>query len=522
MTRWYRRLGAILFMFSAAFGLLIQGAEPASACSCAMPNPLTGLASADGAFVGTLVDEEEQVGPMFDGGEMMDHLFEVEVVLKGDIGKTVVVESAADGAACGFEIPIGQRVGLTLTRNGDSWEGSLCATYGPDSLLDAANGLPEPVPGSPPHLVVPVDLGGTGMVALDRDGNIVGYGEGPVPWMTSACPDHRTFLAASSDTIIEVVSFTDLAVIDEIEVDATGGAWLRNLICTGPAGDQFLAIRTLSGEEEQSSLVRQTDDDTEVLAEDIEVLVDRPGAAPIAIATDGTLYEVDAETGATNVLDVALTGKTGYVVSAMASPDGSHVAVSTADWNLNPIEGDLFVVDLEEGSVVSQEMACDLYPVWLDNQEFAIHDCMTAVTSVYSTNLELVGEGVMPEWGSTGYVTDETGALFFPYGYDIRVLEPGTEESTKLTTLFTYPGRLLVVPQEAREAWDGPAYTPTPITETPVVTFPEDGLEPVPITIERNETPIWLMALGGFAVIAVLVMLLVPPRGKAAGREDEV
>ena len=522
MIRWSKRLGAVLVMFSAVFGLLIEDAEPASACSCAVPNPLAGLASADGAFVGTLVDEEEQVGPLFDSGEMMDHLFEVEAVLKGDIGETVVVESAAEGASCGFEIPIGQRVGLTLTRNGDSWEGSLCATHDPDSLLEAANGLPEPVTGSPPHLVVPVDLGGTGMVALDRDGNIVGYGEGPVPWMTSACPDDRTFLGASSDTIIEVVSFTDLAVIDEIEVDATGGAWLRNLICTGPAGDRFLAIRTLSGDEEQSSLVRQTGDDTQVLAEDIEVLVDRPGAAPIAIATDGTLYEVDAESGATTALDVVLTGTTGYIVSAMASPDGSHLAVSTADWNLTPIEGDLFVVDLEEGSVVSQEMACDLYPVWLDNQEFAVHDCMTAVTSVYSTDLELVGEGVMPEWGSTGYVIDETGALFFPYGYDIRVLEPGTEESTQLTTLFTYPGRLLLVPEEAREAWDGPAYTPAPVTERPVVTYFGEGVEPVPISSERTETPIWLIALGGFAVIAVLILLLMPPRGEAAGGEGEV
>jgi hypothetical protein len=145
MSLWPRRFAILTVGFFVAFGLLIQGALPASACSCMMPDPVKGLAEADGAFVGALMVKEEQTGGMVNGGELIDYVFEVEAALKGDIGEVVTVKSAADGAACGYEIPVGSRAGFTLYRSAAGWEGNLCATYDADALLAAAEDLPEPV-----------------------------------------------------------------------------------------------------------------------------------------------------------------------------------------------------------------------------------------------------------------------------------------------------------------------------------------------------------------------------------------
>ncbi len=253
-----RRLNAIVVAFFVAFGVLIQGALPAHGCSCAPPNPYAGLAQADGAFVGTLVDVDRGVLPLTDSGQLIDFYFEVEAALKGDIGETVLVKSASDGAACGIEVPIGTRAGFLLYQSDGHWEGNLCATLDADALLSAAQGLPEPVAGSPPHLIVAAEMGMAGLVAMDRQGRIVGYGEGPFPYMVSSCPDDETFIGSASDPTVKVWSYTDLGLIDQHLIDPSGTAWINELICTGPAGESFLATKGLTGVE-GSSLVRYAD-----------------------------------------------------------------------------------------------------------------------------------------------------------------------------------------------------------------------------------------------------------------------
>ena len=74
-----------------------------------LPDPYRGLAEADGAFVGTLTATDRGI-PVDNTGTLIDYAFDVEAAIKGEIGDTIVVKSAADGAACGFEMPIGDRV----------------------------------------------------------------------------------------------------------------------------------------------------------------------------------------------------------------------------------------------------------------------------------------------------------------------------------------------------------------------------------------------------------------------------
>jgi hypothetical protein len=118
----FRRAYVLVIALMLGLGLVFQGALPARSCTCMQPDPYAGLVEADGAFVGALVDVDGHLGPVFDSGTLIDYEFEVETAVKGDIRDTIVVKSAADGASCGLEMPVGARVGILLDRVGDQWE----------------------------------------------------------------------------------------------------------------------------------------------------------------------------------------------------------------------------------------------------------------------------------------------------------------------------------------------------------------------------------------------------------------
>lgn len=150
-----------------AFGVIVTAA-PVAACSCAgpLPDPMAAVAAADGAFVGTLVDVDDPGGfeEIVSSGRDVRHRFDVEGVAKGEIGPSVVVVAAAEGASCGIEVAIGQRAGLLLTRDGDRWRSGLCSKLDPDDLL-AISAPPRAGPdavtsGVGPNLAAAAVLGG--------------------------------------------------------------------------------------------------------------------------------------------------------------------------------------------------------------------------------------------------------------------------------------------------------------------------------------------------------------------------
>ncbi len=517
MTPRSRRLGAFLIAFCVASGLLIQGAQPASACTCAgIISPVTALASSDGAFVGTLIDKEE-LGDVFNGGDMIDYTFQVEASLKGDIGETVIVKSAADGAACGFEMPIGSRNGIFLTRAGANWEGGLCSITEADLLLEATRGLPEPVAGSPPHVVVAADLGPTGLIALDSAGQTVGYGEGPVPWSLSACPDDETFVGQTADAIL-TWSFSDLSVLQEMAMVPIEGEWFTDVICGGPAADSVYFISVFP-ESTGNTLERRFGDYAETIQRGIERLIDSPDG-PLAIGGDGVVYRLDTDSATLDVLSEPLGDVRGQVVSASPSPDGSHLVISTMDWSTNLPQGAVYVVDLEQGTATAIEFACDVYPIWLDNDRLFIHDsCTSDIGSIYNADLQLIGEGEAPEYAYyANRAVDEEGSVFYPGDYSIQMWDPETAATSEFASLLVYPGHILVVPEKAREAWKGPAFSPSPITDTPVVTYVEDVAEPIPVDVSQS-TPVWLIVVGVLAAVGVLALLLAPPKGARSGSD---
>ena len=113
-------------------------AGDALACTCAPVDLVRDLPTADGAFVGTLLEREDREATS-------TLLFRVEQVYKGDISNRVEVETARGGAACGIEAPVGERIGLLLERAGGVWSSSLCSQVDPAAFLeltDVQDGLP--------------------------------------------------------------------------------------------------------------------------------------------------------------------------------------------------------------------------------------------------------------------------------------------------------------------------------------------------------------------------------------------
>ena len=156
--------------------------EPASACSCIPPDPWKILKQADGAFVGRLESRRE-----VDQGRAV-LTFSVERAVKGSIGDTVEVTTANNGAACGIETPVGQRVGLFLDRSGNRWVGHLCWQVSPEDLLAAAT-LPAPNGRGPAAMFVGGRFGPARTLALDTKGRTLAYGMGSGNVLQhSACP----------------------------------------------------------------------------------------------------------------------------------------------------------------------------------------------------------------------------------------------------------------------------------------------------------------------------------------------
>lgn len=139
-------------------GLAVAGTGPAYGCSCRAGVPIEEtLAGSDAAFVGVFTGRDDPRGadPIVSSGRRVVNHFDVERIVKGDIGASVDVEAAASGASCGLELPAGARTGLFLRRDAGRWTSSLCSQVAVHELLAVAPG----------GGVVPAPAGGDGVAA---------------------------------------------------------------------------------------------------------------------------------------------------------------------------------------------------------------------------------------------------------------------------------------------------------------------------------------------------------------------
>jgi hypothetical protein len=149
-----RLLLAVLFL---AAPLFLLPAQPALACSCrADVQVKDALATSDAAFVGVLVGQDflpaevvhRPEGDLISGSQPVINHFEIERVVKGQIGGRVDVNASASGSSCGLELSVGDRAGLLLQVEGNSWRSSLCLKVAPGALLAFAPERPSMAAGA--------------------------------------------------------------------------------------------------------------------------------------------------------------------------------------------------------------------------------------------------------------------------------------------------------------------------------------------------------------------------------------
>lgn len=525
-----RRLSALAIALILGLGLSTQGALPAIGCSCMMPDPYRGLVEADGAFVGTLIAVDRETGPIFDSSTLIDFEFEVEAALKGDIGETIVVKSAADGASCGFEMPVGERVGILLDRTGGKWEGNLCWTLDADALLAAVEGPPAPVTGSPPHVVASVSMGEAGLVALNREGDIVGYGRGLPPWLMSVCPGGERFMGTASDGSVQFWSFTDLEVVGAVPIGQETSNGVYNLVCTGEE-EFFLLSGGGTGDIPDMSLLHYVAGAGGLISENVQSIVPTKTGL-LAIGGDGVVHQVDTTTGDLDPVTEPLGDIRGQTAALALSPDEQHLALATVDWTRDPYVAGIAVADLTTGAWAEMPVDCDVYPIWLDGEQLTFQDsCVSEEFLVYTSDLELIGPGENPWPLAYGPPTiDETGTRFLPAEYGVDLLEPGSETAIRWARLPTYPNQVIVVPEDIRDSWTGSGFIPAPPAEIPPVTFNEPFVEPLPIEIvaPADDGRVLPLILGSALVTGVLWLILrrpgphAPPDRAQAGSGDAV
>lgn len=116
--------------------VIVAGPSPAGACSCS-GEPASRVAElTDVGFIGTLVSVTGERDAIWD--------FDVESWIHGDRSTaTIQIDAPRDGAACGFEVGLGERVAVFASERGNGeWSGGLCSTFAVDDAVTSLTATP--------------------------------------------------------------------------------------------------------------------------------------------------------------------------------------------------------------------------------------------------------------------------------------------------------------------------------------------------------------------------------------------
>lgn len=178
-----RLLRSLFASLLLALSVVVVGAAPSFACSCAGGAPEDFVDRADVVMLGTVTDREGPPWrPVMSSADLATYTVEVETVFKGDAAPTTYIQTADSGASCGLEgIKTGDRYVLFADRQDDALRANLCGGSAPatDQLVadvraatggesspesQAPAGTPPPTLGA--TLAMPVALGSGAVLAL--------------------------------------------------------------------------------------------------------------------------------------------------------------------------------------------------------------------------------------------------------------------------------------------------------------------------------------------------------------------
>lgn len=179
-----RHMTRLLLAVVVALGLSAIPIATVQACSCAMPgSPAETVATADLAFVGTVVDTAPAPAAADGFGGMVRYAFEVERA-SAPTDATVEVRAVGGdgGASCGIEFGLGERWFVAAHRDAGSLQTNLCSgnlvadgmsAAELERLADVLSVVPAPIDASPvegeetePSLLLPAAIAALATLAL--------------------------------------------------------------------------------------------------------------------------------------------------------------------------------------------------------------------------------------------------------------------------------------------------------------------------------------------------------------------
>jgi hypothetical protein len=449
----------------------------ARACSCFRGDPRTQLERADGAFIGRLTSADPAPPNAFE----TTYHFTVDEAVKGDIGKTIDVESSTSGASCGFEVQRGQQMGFFLDRQNGVWRGGLCGQVAPDDLRKAAKPYPKPDGSGPLALLVGGEYGEVRTIGLDAAGRTLQYGEGDGKTShLSVCP--------GSHVVAEIVGadaepFTKHVVLRDLDTFAgVGKSRLEGfehssdnayplvplaLACRSPNGDDVVVFGANNESDKASGrLIRMRPDGNTVIWQG-------GGGGAAALLTSGTkayvstqtnkLIEVDIETRA--VRDIATTA--GMLESGPAvSPDGRSAVLP------RPREGGLDLFDIRTGGVTTNKTVSGR-PVWVSDDRLVVTGAAENAVIVLDRSLKQVAS-----WdGWTGDKTIAVSETLYGTNWEGQLVSaPALKGPMKVLRTFDSPELDAIAAVPPRQA--PPAPGPTTTTEPSAAPSSEPSPEP--------------------------------------------
>ena len=486
-----RRL--LVLALSATFVFAFESA-PAQGCSCALQDPAAMLETSDAAFVGTLSEAPETTGVAIDVPVVW--VFDVEEWVKGDLGDTVGVHSGLGGGDCGFELQVGDQIGVFLYNEDGRPTSGLCSTTTPDGMRLA--GQPLVFDGSgPPVFVLAGASGRTRLVTLDAEGRLLAAaGDQGFSFTASVCP--------GGDAVVEVVDgeavvhrTSDLEVVAVLPGGA-GEVELSQAWCVDPAGDTVIGV-LVDWARNTARVADLADPSAELASGPAEGL----GQAVVSGAT--MAFQDRAGRGPITILDLASGDQIevpGYAdVSRLAfSPDGTRLLVARTVQRAQGWDLGITVLDTADGSVLTE-----IGPLAEAEAYGWVGDGAVAVGAY-----DAQGNG--PFLSRVELASGDTSALSAP-GYEFTAVDGGIVSVDQGTIWFTpdggEPTRLTGLPSEAHRiaaVLDTPAAPDVTAATTPP---PSTTAPPVPATVPTaaptDDSPgPWLgWALGGGAATLV-------------------
>lgn len=330
-----------------ALAALAATAGPAQACSCAGPiDPRGVLASADAAFVGTLVERRDPGGNS--SGSPVTLVFKVEEALKGSLGETVEVTTAASSASCGIDAEIGSQTGVVLRRQGGVWTAGLCDQLSAAALRAAAQPLPAPDGAGPPAFLVGGRFGDVTTIALDRRLRTLAYGKGEGTVRAIAvCPGSRRIADASwrdGGVTLRVREAASLRVVRRWRIALPPTLQPGALGCADPQGRRVHVFVTSYDRPALARVLATAGDGVRTLWRGTAQFASFAGSVAYLTAgrTGTALVRVDLDSGRATRL-VALPPYTGPLVP---DPTGTSLAAVANDASATPTSSRLVVVDI--------------------------------------------------------------------------------------------------------------------------------------------------------------------------------